>query len=167
MMVILALTLRSCDVLDIGMKDKMNHCDNPNPNPNRPQRCERLLPRLKCSRASKTFPWNTQQPTQLPRESLAESYKQSEIISVFINQGNDSCRRYMRIGRFLPDVLVSLDVETVEVIVFDQPLLRLFIFAFTAFHYGQLHLHRNIHRQYRLQQILLKHTHKQVTCGGK
>lgn len=42
----------------------------------------------------------------------------------------------MRVHRYLPDVLVPLDVETVEVIVFDQSLLCLLIFAFTALHYG-------------------------------
>lgn len=36
----------------------------------------------------------------------------------------DRCR-----GGFIPDVLVSLDIETVEVVIFDEALLLLFIFA--------------------------------------
>lgn len=33
------------------------------------------------------------------------------------------------IGEDIPDVLVPLDIETVEVVIFDEELLLLFIFA--------------------------------------
>lgn len=36
----------------------------------------------------------------------------------------DRCR-----GGLIPDVLVPLDIETVEVVIFDEALLLLFIFA--------------------------------------
>lgn len=47
----------------------------------------------------------------------------------------------------LPDILVSLYVETVEVVVLDHTLLFLFIFTLAALHYGQLHLHGDVHRK--------------------
>lgn len=33
------------------------------------------------------------------------------------------------VGEYMPDVLVPLDIETVEVVIFDEALLLLFIFA--------------------------------------
>lgn len=56
---------------------------------------------------------------------------------------------------------MSLDVETVEVVVFDESLLLFFVLAvLQTLHDGQLHLHGDVDRQHRLQQVLLRrHTH--------
>lgn len=52
-------------------------------------------------------------------------------------------------GEYTPDVLVPLDVETVEVVIFDQALLLLLIFAvLQALHDRELHLHRYVDRQH-------------------
>lgn len=57
----------------------------------------------------------------------------------------------------LPDVLVPLDIETVEVVIFDEALLLLLIFAvLQALHDRELHLHRYVDWQHRLQKVLLK-----------
>lgn len=56
----------------------------------------------------------------------------------------------------VPDVLVSLHVETVEVVVLDQTLLVLLVLALPKpLHDGQLHLHGDVDRQDRLQEVLL------------
>ena len=56
---------------------------------------------------------------------------------------------------------MPLDIEAVEVVVFYESLLRLLVFTFLqTLHDGQLHLHRYVDRQHRLQQVLLcTHTH--------
>lgn len=62
----------------------------------------------------------------------------------------------------LPDVLVPLDIKTVEVVIFDQSLLFFFVFTvLQALHDCELHLHGDVDWEHRLQQVLLqkKHTH--------
>lgn len=45
----------------------------------------------------------------------------------------------------VPDVLVPLDIKTVEVVIFDQSLLFFFVFTvLQAFHDRKLHLHGNV-----------------------
>lgn len=52
---------------------------------------------------------------------------------------------------------MPLDIETVEVVILDEALLLLFVFAvLQALHDGQLHLHGYVDGQHRLQKVLLK-----------
>ena len=73
-------------------------------------------------------------------------------------------------GGVLPDVLVPLDVEAVEVVVLHQPLLLLLVLALLqALHDGQLHLHGDVDGQHGQQQALLRththtHTHEHLQC---
>lgn len=69
--------------------------------------------------------------------------------------------RLLSVVVLVPDILMSLDIKAVEVVIFHESLLLLFVFAvLQPFHDCQLHLHGDVHRQYRLQQVLLQtHTH--------
>lgn len=63
----------------------------------------------------------------------------------------------------VPDVFMTFDIEAMEVVVFNQPLLLLLVFAvLQAFHDGQLHLHGDVDRQHRLQQVLLQNTKRHL-----
>lgn len=71
----------------------------------------------------------------------------------------------MKVTLTVPDVLMPLDIQAVEVVIFDQTLLLCFIFTvLQTFHDGQLHLHGDVDRQHRLQQVLLKR--KQTRVGN-
>ena len=62
----------------------------------------------------------------------------------------------------IPDVLMSLHIQAVEVVVLYEALLSLLVFAvLQPLHDGQLHLHGDVDREHRLQQALLyAHTHR-------
>lgn len=63
----------------------------------------------------------------------------------------------LRLFVFVPDILVPLDIKTVEVVIFDESLLLFFVLTFLqALHDCQLHLHGDVNRQHRLQQVLLR-----------
>lgn len=67
----------------------------------------------------------------------------------------------------VPDILVPLDIQTVEVVIFDESLLLFFVFTvLQALHDCQLHLHGDVDWQHRLQQVLLQTQHTQAFIGA-